>query len=200
MPGRIEYRSRGTRRETPLLFVMADGESERVYFDRLNLMVKTTRIKPIDLAKSGWKTILKKCDGYVKSCGIDLKSGDRLAIVTDDDGAYDEESISVFQTECKRKGYELFLSNVSFEVWLLMHYERFSIPYTQDELEERLTSHLGHKYRKSQGIPFDLALVKKAVGNAAYNLPEGDNADCLKRNPSTRLHFLVGEILDREGR
>ena len=177
---------------------MGDGESECKYFDDLNGMVKRIRIRPKELGLTGWQKILKKCDGHVACGEVDLKHGDRLAIVTDEDGRYDSESITLFQKECDRKGYELILSNISFEVWLLMHYEPFTVPYTQDELEEKLSKHLGKEYRKSDGIPFDLNMVRFARANSEKNLPEGNNLKCLETNPSTRLHILIKSILDKE--
>ena len=198
MSRKIENRSSNNRIETPLLFVMGDGESERSYFDRLNQMVKTVRIRPYDLGESGWKNIIKKCDGRVKAGEVDIKHGDRLAIITDEDGRYDASSLSAFQKECDRKGYDLFLSNVSFEVWLLMHYERPVSVRSQDDLEERLSHLLGRKYRKSQGIPFDIDMLKRAIENAGISLSERDNLKCLGKNPSTTVHFLVGPILEIE--
>ena len=193
-----KYRSSKTREETPLLFVMGDGESECKYFDDLNGMVKRIRIRPRELGVSGWQKIIEKCDGHVTSREVDLKHGDRLAIVTDEDGRYDSDSITLFQKECDRKGYELMLSNKSFEVWLLMHYESFTVPYTQNELENKLTEHLGKEYRKSNGIPFNISMVRFARDNSERNLPGKSNLDCFRTNPSTRLHLLIDDILDKE--
>lgn len=177
---------------------MGDGESECKYFDDLNNMVKRIRIRSKKLGVTGWQKIIKKCDNHVKCGDVDLKHGDRLAIVTDEDGRYDSESIILFQKECDRKGYELILSNKSFEVWLLMHYEYYSVPYTQYELEKKLTTHLGKDYHKSDGIPFDIRMVKFAIDNSMRNLPGGSNLDCFKTNPSTRLHLLIYDILNKE--
>lgn len=196
MPRRTNYRSSGTRSETPLLFVMGDGISEKLYFENLNLMVKKMRIKPHELGESGWESILKKCDGFVKHGDVDLRHGDRLAIVTDDDDKYDTESLTAFQRECRRKGYELFLSNRSFEVWLLLHYESFTKPYSQNELENKISKHIGHRYCKSEGIAFDKAMVYRAIENSEKNLPSGDDMECLNKNPSSTLHTLVTSILD----
>ena len=176
---------------------MGDGESEYKYFDDLNSMVKGIRIRPKELGVTGWQKIIKKCDGHVTYGEVDLKHGDRLAIVTDEDGRYDSESIVLFQKECDRRGYELILSNKSFEVWLLMHYESFTVPYTQTELEKKLTGHLGKDYHKSDGIPFNIRMVRFARDNSEKNLPEGSNLDCFRTNPSTRLHFLIDDILDK---
>ena len=193
-----KYRSSKTRNETSLLFIMGDGESECRYFDDLNSMVRRIRIRSKELGTTGWQKIIKKCDGHVTCGEVDLKHGDRLAIVTDEDGRYDPESIVLFQKECDRKGYELMLSNKSFEVWLLMHYEYFTVPYTQDELEKKLTEHLGKDYKKSDGIPFDIGMVRFARDNSEKNLPGGSNLECLKTNPSTRLHLLIDDILNKE--
>ena len=121
MTGRTKYRPKNTRNETKLVFIMGDGESEQTYFDDLNRELRGIRLRTEVLNKVGWKNKIRKCDGHVRSGEIDLKGGDRLVIVTDEDKRYDENSIREFQEECERKGYRLALSNVSFEVWLLMH-------------------------------------------------------------------------------
>lgn len=160
--------------------------------------MKGIRIRPKELGVTGWQKIIKKCDGHITCGEVDLKHGDRLAIVTDEDGRYDPESITKFQNECDKKGYQLMLSNISFEVWLLMHYESFTVPYTEDELEKKLANHLGREYRKSDGIPFNIDMVRFARDNSKRNLPAGSNLECFKTNPSTRLHLLIDEILDKE--
>lgn len=98
MPRKIDCRSQGTRKETPIIFVMGDGRSEKTYFEHLNRLVKGTRLEVYDLGKSGWRIILKDCDGRVRSDGINPRH-DRVAIVTDEDGRYDRESIRIFQKD-----------------------------------------------------------------------------------------------------
>ncbi|MCQ2078487.1 MAG: RloB family protein [archaeon] len=196
--GNPRYRSSNTRGEKPLIFVMGDGDSEKVYFEKLNQMLRNHRIKANKLSKSGWENVLKKCRGHKSNREVDLKHGDRLVIITDEDHRYDEGMIRTFQQACEKEGFELFLSNISFETWLLMHFETVTAPYEQNELEERLESHLGKPYRKSEGIPIKMPMVQMAIANADKLLHDGDNIDCFRTNPSTRVHMLVGELLDRE--
>lgn len=190
-----DYRSRDTRQERPIVFVMGDGPSEETYFEGLNELVDSIRIRAVPLKVAGWKKIIDKCDKFVSKNGVDL-SKDIVAIVTDEDHRYDTETVERFERECERKGYRLHLSNISFEVWLLMHYEVPRKPMTQEELEERLEHHLGHPYVKSEGIPLTRELLDEALKNA--NAGQGcpsSGTDCLERNPSTMVGDLVGYIL-----
>ena len=196
MGRRTEYRSRGTREERPIVFVMGDGLSECVYFDRLNELVDGVRIRTVPLKVTGWTNILAKCNGLARNGLFDM-SKDILAIVTDEDGNYDVESMERFQRECDKKEYMLCMSNISFEVWLLMHYEIARKPMTEKELEERLSYHLKHPYVKSKGIPLTIPLLEDAMGNV--NVGQGSpesGVECLERNPSTMVGGLVERIME----
>lgn len=128
-------------------------------------------------------------------------SKDIVAIVTDEDGRYDAETMGLFERECGRRGYRLHLSNISFEVWLLMHYELPRKPMTQEELEERLEHHLGHRYVKSEGIPLTRELLDEALTNAdAGQGSPCSGTDCLGCNPSSMVGDLVRIILKLQSR
>lgn len=193
-------RQSNTRKMKSIVFVMGDGDSEKTYFEKLNQTLRNTRIRSNELGKSGWNTILKKCKGHKSAGDVDLKHGDRLVIVTDEDHRYDEDTIRKFQKKCEEEGFELFLSNVSFETWLLMHYEPVAVPYEQEELEERLKEYLGGRYCKSEGIPMDEEMIRRAIKHADQVLSVGDNIDCFKNNPSTRVHMLVKGLMDDRNR
>ncbi len=80
--------------------MFGDGASERGYFEDLRHMVRGKRIKPVDLGVSGVDKILSKCKNFVRNEGVDIKNGDMVAIVTDHDFRYDEESIIRLHSEC----------------------------------------------------------------------------------------------------
>ena len=159
-------------------------------------MARGKRIKSVDLGVSGADKILSKCKSIVRNEGIDIKNGDIVAIVTDHDFRYDEESIARLHLECEKNGFQLFLSNVSFEVWLLMHYKALSKPYSQEELEAELSEAIGHRYVKSEGIFLDQDCLDTALGNCCKNGLGADNPEeCLRRNPSTMVHLLVKDLI-----
>lgn len=160
-------------------------------------MVRGKRIKPVELGVSGGDKILSKCKSFVKSEGVDIKNGDVVAIVTDHDFRYDEESIARLHSECEKNGFQLFLSNASFEVWLLMHYKALSKPYSQEELEAELSEAIDHRYVKSEGILLDQDSLEVALGNCRKNGLGADNPEeCLRRNPSTMVHLLVKDLIN----
>ena len=200
MSRRNEYRSRGTLQERPIVFVMGDGPSEETSFEGLNDLVDGIKIRAVPLKVAGWKKIIDKCDKFVRTNGVDL-SRDIVAIVTDEDKRYDTAMMERFERECERKGYRLYLSNISFEVWLLMHYEVPRKPMTQEELEKRLEHHLGHPYVKSESIPLTSELLEEALRNAdAGQGSPCSGTDCLGRNPSTMVDGLVKYILKLQSR
>jgi hypothetical protein len=176
---------------------MGDGTSECRYFDDLKSMARGKRIRTFDLGVSGKDKILSKCMNFVKEERIDLKHGDEMAIVTDNDGRYTPEEAEEFGLECDGLHIQLYLSNPSFEVWLLMHFQDFSKPCSQEELETMLSKVLGKKYSKSHGIPLDVSKVRLAISNAEKHLPSSKGpGDCIKLFPSTMVHRLAERLIE----
>lgn len=190
-----KYRSSNIRDQKKVMVIIGDGPSECTYFDSFSDMIGK-RILTVKCGECGRVQIIKKTKGFVRANGINVRSGDRVAIVTDEDLRYTFDEIVAFQKDCEKEGFELYLSNISFEVWLLMHYKQLNRPYTQDELEEELQKYLGHAYVKSKGIPFDRKMLDFALRNASEKLDDNDkNVNCFERNPSTMVHKLI-ETLD----
>lgn len=55
------------------------------------------------------------------------------------------------------------------------------------------------KYSKSKSFEFDDVMLREAMKRAEKILPTEEccPSECLKRNPSTMLHVLVGNLLNR---
>lgn len=177
---------------------MGDGASERRYFDDLRSIAKGKKIRSVDLGSSGEDKILAKCMTFIRDNRIELEGNDELAIVTDNDGRYTAAEAEEFGQKCEKHNIQLYISNTSFEVWLLMHYSEISRAYTQEELESALSKALGKKYSKSSGIPLDEEKLKIAMQNAEKRLPYGKGpGDCINISSSTMVHYLVSNLVKR---
>ena len=101
--------------------------------------------------------------------------------------------------KCDRLGFHLFLSNPSFEVWLLSHFRQLTHPYTQDELIDDMGRALGGGYSKSRGFEIDDGMVDRAIENSRKLLPdeECNPVGSFRHNPSTMVHSLVDTIRKR---
>lgn len=196
---RSRYPDKGPRRQSRLVLVIGDGESERRYFERLSDLCESVRIKAYASAKTGPDVLLRKTMEHARDHGLDPSQGDVVAIVMDLDDRFTRAQIEDMSRKCSQLGYHLFISNPSFEVWLLCHLRLPTHPYTPAELVEEMGRAMGGQYVKSKGFDIDEGSVERAMANARVLLP-GDGCgalDCFERNPSTMAHLLVGEILER---
>lgn len=190
------------RRQRGIVLVVGDGESEKAYFDRLSDICVSVGIKAYATGKTGPDVLIRKTKEYARRHDLDPADGDLVAIVMDLDDRFTEEQISRMDKELSEMDYHLFLSNPSFEVWLLCHLRPLTHGYTPAELVEDLEKELGRPYKKSGGFDLDGRMVGTAIGNARRLLPDEvcDPVGCYRRNPSTTVHSLVEAILKRVGR
>lgn len=196
---RSRYSGREPRREQGVILVSGDGESEKVYFDRLSDLCESVGIKTYAVSKAGMDVILRKTEKYAKQHGLDPSKGDLVAIVMDLDGKFTEEEVEEMGRNCLKRGYELYISNPAFEIWLLCHYRTPSHPCTPAELVDDMNEVLGRPYTKAKSIEIDDGMVGRAIENAERLLSEDEcnPIECYKRNPSTMVHSLVRKIRER---
>ena len=174
---------------------MVEGESEEVYFNRIARLSNRYSIIP-KISKD------KRCDDIVINC---MKMAKRLGLEGDD------IKVAVFDLDVV-KGPELeraitladendvilMPSNLSFEVWLLMHLEDVSKVYTQEDYEERLSRHLNERYRKSRGLRDNVNIdsVNKSIKRGERSLPDADPKKCLESPNTSTLWRLLSDILN----
>jgi hypothetical protein len=105
-----------------------------------------------------------------------------------------------------RAGVRLAISNPSFELWYLLHYQTVSSSIHRDEAIRRLRDHRPD-YEKADALFLDLGEARrrsatdqaKALTDACLRDADRTAADPY-RNPSTRVHELVAAVLARRGR
>lgn len=185
-----------------VVLMVGDGESEQAYFDRLSFLCRSAGIRTWSMGKTGPSIIIRKVSEYARRVGVDPRKGDLVAIVMDLDDRFTLDEVKDMDVECKKRGYILFLSNPSFEVWLLAHFRMPTHPYTPAELVDDMKAELGGKYDKARGFDFDDSMVDRAIGNSRRMLPDEacDVEGCYRRNPSTMVHSLVEMIRRRVAR
>lgn len=187
-PGRIQSR---------LMFILVDGKSEKRYFEdfvktnpRLRIVIWPSR------DQCSYPKALKYCLSQASNHSVKPIEGDRTVIVTDVD-LHSDGDVRTFDENCEKAGVELFVSNPSFEVWLLLHYREITRWMSCEELNDELTRVLGRKYVKSEGIPYDKDRLDNALRNGFRQFDDyrRRNELCLgKDRCRTSLHLLVKEI------
>lgn len=140
---------------------------------------------------------MRFCDSKVKERGTDINNGDTVAVVIDVDERSKDE-VNNIEKHCSKQNYRLFISNRSFEVWLIMHFRDITRPMNQEELEGILSECLGTKYKKTDGIRKKISTddVNQAIIRASKRIPKLDGSinKIFESNPSTTVHFLVDAL------
>lgn len=176
------------------VFLMVEGESEKVYFDRLARMTDDLSI----IAKVSRE---KDCIGIVKRCSklaeIHGVNDDDLKVAVFDLDVVDEKDLAEAAELAEKEGVTIMASNLSFEVWLLMHLTEISHLGTQSDYEDRLSKELGRTYKKSNGIGDRLndESIKVAVKRGKKILKDADPLKCKRIINSTTLWVLAELIL-----
>lgn len=199
MSGRAVGRPRrtGGRTVSRTMVILGDGASEKRYFDE-NFRKRDMPVKLVvrETGETGIKKNVRKGMNVVKELGLNLDEGDRVAIVTDLDDRYDADTLRAEVDECLRRGFELYLSNPCFEVWLLLHYGTNIKKGPASFMTEQLQHATGGRYNKSKGISPSPEMISKAILNAERLQGKNDLAPirCLDTNPSTMVNSLVRKI------
>lgn len=111
----------------------------------------------------------------------------------------DDWSISDFNNaikSAKKEGFGVAYSNEAFELWYLLHFEFLSTGIPRSDYILKLTSLLGHKYKKNSETIYDELLEKQstAIKNAENLVKEYIPHVPSRDNPSTAVHLLIKEI------
>ncbi|MBE6519918.1 MAG: RloB domain-containing protein [Thermoplasmata archaeon] len=185
----------GHRRPADVYVIIGEGASETLYFDMMSRIFPGVSVQTCD-AKGGDLRSMKQAVSREAS-----RSGknDRIAVVMDVDEKTPVQ-IGEFDRWCQDRGVDLYVSNPSFEVYLLMHYRSVHSSLTQKDLEEALSVSTGRRYDKGRGIRISEETVMEALRRAEDSLPDSGTAvDVAMRPGTTTVHKLVMKIAGLTG-
>ena len=200
-PGRSfssKKRNRQNRKEKPMIIITAEGrnETEAKYFDGFRTPDCPYIIKfhkaghltdPTKLAES----IRKRWDAEE----ADVRSGDMAFVVVDLDNK-ESKAKEIQQLEAKSSIEKFIVSNPSFEVWYLLHYEYSTRSYMNaDAVIRELKKHSPGYGKTSEMFP----LLKDKMGNAITNAEKLEDYHKAEEhlhpdvncNPYTDVHKIV---------
>lgn len=111
----------------------------------------------------------------------------------------DQNNLDFIQKECEKEGYkELIFSNISFELWLLYHYCKYSNIGKCDKRNyiKKLEKIKGIKYEKSKGIVVEKAEIKTAVQNSRvkYEMCSKDKIPLNEAYNCTNFYKIIERI------
>ena len=176
------------------ILLMVEGDSEEVYFGRVarisdeySIITKVSKDKRCE-------DIIRNCSEAAERLGLD-EDDPRVAVFDLD--VVEREELDRAVALAREKRVILMASNLSFEIWLLMHMGDVSKVYTQEDYEDRLSSMLGSRYRKSRGLKdkVNAESIKDAIKRGKKSLPDADPLTCLMTPNSSTLWDLLEDIM-----
>ena len=195
-------RNKKSRKEKPMVIITAEGrnETEARYFNNFRTADCPYIIKfhkaghltdPTKLAES----IRKRWDAEE----ADVRTGDMAFVVVDLDNK-ESKAKEIQQLEAKSSVEKFIVSNPSFEVWYLLHYEYSTRSYMNaDAVIRELKKHYPGYEKTSDMYPLLKEKIDEATANAEkledYHKAEEHSHPDANCNPYTDVHKLVKKIL-----
>ncbi len=188
----------GSRAKKPVLLIICEGETEKLYFKELKSEVRLASIN-IVIPKTKERDPLNLVN-YARKIsnenGYSIKDSDNVWIVFDMD---DTKRVKKAIHEANKSKYNMALSIPSIELWYLLHYQYTTSIMDNMEVKSQLKRHLPNYKKTDPGVP--LILCEKrgmALKNANKLLKHhsGDNHDLYSEeaNPVTHVFKLVESI------
>ncbi len=200
-PGRSfssKKRNKPSRKEKPMIIITAEGrnETEAQYFDHFRTPDCPYIIKfhkaghltdPTKLAES----IRKRWDAE----DAEVRTGDMAFVIVDLDNK-ETKAKEIQQLEAKNRVEKFIVSNPSFEVWYLLHYEYSTRSYINaDAVIRELRKHYPEYEKTSDMYPLLKEKLDEAITNAEkledYHKAENHLHPDVNCNPYTDVHKLI---------
>lgn len=184
-------------RDSFLIVICTEGRrSEKVYFEnfsssRLHIEV----IEAID-DRSDPESVLARADEFVEKYKIDENDYIFLAIDRD---RWAMKSLAHVNRECRRKNYNICMSNPCFEVWLLFHFSDFDTSGLKSKsISKKLSEHIAGYKKNKFLIPDLIARSKLAANRARERDTTPDNP--FPNDPGSRIYKIVDLIFETTDR
>ena len=113
-----------------------------------------------------------------------------------DRDSFPEQNFNEAFSLAKRNNIRIAYSNEAFELWYLLHFNYYDSAINRSDYCAKLSTLLGHEYKKNQGDMYILLGPKQAMAiqNAENLLAQYQPLDPLNANPSTTVHLLIQEL------
>jgi hypothetical protein len=185
----------GHRRPADVYVIVGEGASETLYFDMISRIFPGVSVHTCDAKGGDLRSMRQAVSRETSRSG----KNDRIAAVMDVDEKTPAQ-IGEFERWCRERDVDLYVSNPSFEVYLLMHYRNVSSSLTQKDLEEALSGSTGRRYDKGRGIPVSEGSIREALRRAEASLHDAGTAEDVAMRPgTTTVHRLVRTITGLTG-
>ncbi|MFJ6967567.1 MAG: RloB family protein [Ligilactobacillus ruminis] len=185
-----------------VITIYCEGESEVAYFKMLGRKyrkLKTIHTDKVEVKSLDANGISILEEAYRQESNKGKKS-EEVYVAFDRDDMRDDE-VARCVNYANKRGYKILFSSISFEIWILLHFEEVGRQYTNEQLTKKLSGekYFGTNYAKFKGNSYDKFLYDK-VTDAKKN---GDkllkcNANLISDNPYTNISSEIGNIFQTE--
>jgi len=198
--------SRNTKRkEHNKMVIVCEGETEIIYFNNYKSCVrKELEIKTPSTNDTDPLSLVDFAISQIDRFGLSFKDGDSIWCVFDCDINNDKQTkdrqIASAKKKAIKKKINVCLSNPSFELWFLLHFDR--LPGDSILTKEILLNRLSNKipdYKKTTNY-FEILSpkTKDACENSKFLVEfhecNGSEIICVDSNPSTLVFKIIEDI------
>lgn len=144
-------RQKKKRPSKKMVYIFVEGVTEKTYFDALRQKLRLTSVKMeiLKLDNAGCNWVEKSLNQMRNNPNYRRDSNTEVFVVFDKDQlkkAQFENMLSL----AKINDISIIFSNISFELWLLAHFEPITTAnYSLRKTIEKLSQHLSEKYIKA---------------------------------------------------
>ncbi|SEM13357.1 RloB-like protein [Paenisporosarcina quisquiliarum] len=162
------------------IYIFTEGkETEVIYLDRIKqlLRVPTVKIKVRGVGQSS-SNLVDYADKFVSR-----KNNIKAVWVVFDKDDLTNKQIQDAYSDAKSKNINIAFSNINFEIWLLLHFEKlnFPTPFIKNTVYSKLEKHLNIKdYEKKHKS--DVRLIQDIADN--YRIAISNNENLLLKTKS----------------
>lgn len=181
------------------VIIVCEGETEKIYFEaiRKSKKLQTLKIKVVNSDSSDPESIVKyavKLRNEEKSEDNWMKEDEAWAIFDGDEHiANNPQGWNRALDLATRKNIRLGISNPSFELWYLLHYQNQTANIHRDNARRDLTRHLAAYDKTKDFYESHFRARTDQAETRAKDLLLRILRDGLEtyNNPSTQIHLLV---------
>jgi hypothetical protein len=196
-----------TIEEKRYFLIVCEGKrTEPLYFSHIQRFLPKNLMKTIEISGKGDNTV-----NIVREAIKKKKERSENPLVPDYDevwAVFDKDDFPSHRYDnavqlASAQGIECGISNQSFELWYVLHFELLESALNRTDYIPRLSDYLGFKYRKNDErvvkALFEHGNVKRAIGWAKRleKLHKGKTPS--DSCPYTRVHILVERLLAYSG-
>lgn len=172
------------------IHVFTEGESEKIYLEYLRkyIGIKNNSRLVVDAKKKQGLGLLNQVIKEYEKYDFAVSPTTVVLMVDKDDTP--KSDLVELEQKCSKRGYQLIFSNVCFELWILLHYEKVTSYRNRGQLKQRITQLAGTKYSKTDKRFFEktVRMYQRALLNSQMFVTTKIDFD---KNPYTNVNQLL---------